>query len=1228
MIPGTIDRFRVIKLIGRGGQGEVYHVRDTDQTEYALKWLLPQVVERGLSDRLIREFHSIAQLDHPGIIKANEQGYFDGRPFFTMELVQGQNLAVFIEKEKCFNTYYKILIQVCDTLAYIHDHRLIHRDIKPTNILIDKSGQPRLMDFGLVKNLDATIQLTQTNKILGTLTYVSPEQIWGEDIDFRSDLYSLGIVMYRMFSSRLPFLSDSLPDLASMHLFTVPAPLSDIVPDCPALLSDLCAQLLEKSPWDRPSSAKYVADVLQRLLETKNLPQIEKKPEDIQIQYNLQPRFTGRESELGLLLDSLEPDTQFCIQLISGRNGIGKSRLLVEALKQSIARGSSRTVIRWNRKQQHYNNDPGNLFHQIATEITRQKLEMGDLIDLLPEIVPLHPAFHQFAESSNIVSSQLDSSSRNYKIRYLTAIIAFLSRKNPWHIIWENIHKGDAFQLEFLQDLIDFNRHQEIHCCIWASLRENDFKTSDEFNRFLSLFKRVKLFDLLRLKVLTVSDSAKIASSLTNYPETAQEIQDIAKFCNGIPSVIVQAIHNLQEKGDLSSETIQAMQIEEIISQQLARISAGARELLTWTAVLRQDTYLVVFKYILKCSEQDLLEMLNDLLFRNLIVSHSDDNGEQFTVAGHIARKMILASVSPEKIRNIHLDVVSILEDLGTKYASSDSLAYHLEKAKEIARACKYYYKSASDSLDNNQIFHARDIISKAISLLPELPEADTTRNQLLRARILVLRGLIFNHVGNLAQQKPFIAELTNLLPEIQEQSLQLKMYWNIISYHISNYEFAQVEIFFKEVKQISIDQGTQLDPLYFEYKGTLCIFRQDYIGARKFSKIALVMRIANKEPPVVLVKILSNIAKTLTGTGNINASASLLQYALKQLAQEKVLPVRARILSELGNVEISRNNFTRARKFLNKAYRAHTNMGAEYSRACNLHDIGLTYYLETDYQNAHELLSQSVDIFCILTTPRECLTGTLSLLLTQLSLGFFNEAEIAYRRICDLFSEKTILEQNPQLICQYYRVLLKMADKTVLRKLLKKLVTLLLSLDRKVWETEIRCLIISQLIAENRFLAADRLLSKMLKPKKNNVTENPSDFVLQLLLVRIQYIPDENHTHLLDDILAVYPTQKSSHKHEYQCLKQILQICNHSTESPAEKIWLTAFEDSIVRCQDVLVQWWYWDILAYFAQRQGFDSLRENAEESSKTIRMRLAQGLSEPDKNHFLSRQIVARI
>ncbi len=193
-----IGDYTVLELLGQGGMGSVYRVRHphTDE-ELALKLMrTSDTLSRHDLLRFKREFAVCSSLSHPGLVRVFELGMSDGQPFYTMELVRGQSLRNFRgDPEQLFE-------KLLESIVYIHRHGVLHRDLKPENVLVDESGTPRLLDFGLAKHHESISQeITQP----GTVHYMAPEQINGAEVDFRADLYSLDIMLYEMATGRLPF---------------------------------------------------------------------------------------------------------------------------------------------------------------------------------------------------------------------------------------------------------------------------------------------------------------------------------------------------------------------------------------------------------------------------------------------------------------------------------------------------------------------------------------------------------------------------------------------------------------------------------------------------------------------------------------------------------------------------------------------------------------------------------------------------------------------------------------------------------------------------------------------------------------------------------------------------------------------------------------------------------------------------------------------------------------
>jgi serine/threonine protein kinase/Flp pilus assembly protein TadD len=262
-----VSHYRIINKIGSGGMGEVYLAEDTElDRQVALKFLAPHLCQdEECRRRFKREAQAAAKLDHPNIVTVHEVKEYQGRPFFAMAHVEGQSLREYAAgRELSADDVIELGIQLCEGLQAAHDNGVTHRDIKPSNILIDSHGRARIVDFGLASVVGKD-QLTRTGSTLGTVGYMSPEQVQGKEIDHRSDLFSLGVVLYELITKQNPFKRDS--DAATLKAVSedTAEPLARYKREVPELLESIVAKLLEKNPAHRYQSAAGVVSDLRRL---------------------------------------------------------------------------------------------------------------------------------------------------------------------------------------------------------------------------------------------------------------------------------------------------------------------------------------------------------------------------------------------------------------------------------------------------------------------------------------------------------------------------------------------------------------------------------------------------------------------------------------------------------------------------------------------------------------------------------------------------------------------------------------------------------------------------------------------------------------------------------------------------------------------------------------------------------------------------------------------------
>lgn len=265
-----VSHYRIVEKIGAGGMGEVYLAEDTKlKRKVALKFLSAQLVDDAdFKARFVRETEATAKLDHPNIVTIYEVSEFQSRPFFAMQLVEGQSLSDLAKgQELAVDRIIELGIQICDGLSAAHEKKIVHRDIKPSNIVIDAYGRPKILDFGLAA-IRGEEQLTRTGSIIGTVRYMSPEQVEGNNVDHRSDLFSLGVVLYDLITGRTPFEKEN--EAATLRAITQenPEPLARYKADIPDELQRTISKLLEKDCSIRYQTAGGVASDLKRLTTT------------------------------------------------------------------------------------------------------------------------------------------------------------------------------------------------------------------------------------------------------------------------------------------------------------------------------------------------------------------------------------------------------------------------------------------------------------------------------------------------------------------------------------------------------------------------------------------------------------------------------------------------------------------------------------------------------------------------------------------------------------------------------------------------------------------------------------------------------------------------------------------------------------------------------------------------------------------------------------------------
>lgn len=268
----TIERYKIVSELGRGGMAVVYRAIDTLlDRNVAIKVILMESDSKEKSQKILKRFNrearTLASLSHPNIIKVLDYGEYDGMPYIVMEFISGGALKAMLGSPIPYAEAAARLAPIARALQYAHQQKIVHRDVKPENILINESGQPMLSDFGILKlvETDESHGITGTGKMIGTPAYMSPEQIRGKEVDGRADLYSLGVVFFEMITGRKPYNALSPIELSMQHLHDPIPKAKQFVRDLPPEVEQAIVKSMAKNPEDRYQSLSVFAQDLEKL---------------------------------------------------------------------------------------------------------------------------------------------------------------------------------------------------------------------------------------------------------------------------------------------------------------------------------------------------------------------------------------------------------------------------------------------------------------------------------------------------------------------------------------------------------------------------------------------------------------------------------------------------------------------------------------------------------------------------------------------------------------------------------------------------------------------------------------------------------------------------------------------------------------------------------------------------------------------------------------------------
>ena len=747
-------RYRVERFLGEGAKKRVHLAHDTRlDRKVALALIKTEGLDEAGRKRVQREAQSMAQLgDHPNIVPVFDIGEEAGQVYIVSQFMAGgdlgQRLEQAEERELSLEEGLRIAQEVCNGLEHSHSRGVIHRDIKPGNVWLAEDGTAKIGDFGLALSVDRS-RLTQEGMIVGTVSYMSPEQALGRAPDPRSDLYSLGAMLYELVTGRPPFLGDDAVAIISQHINTAPVAPSWHNAQVPEGLERLILRLLKKDPDERPANAELVVQGLQHARSIKPDEAAPRERGDANPLDRLaEGVFVGRDAELETLRAALEDSLSGHgrILMLVGEPGIGKTRTSEELCTYAKMRGAQ---VLWGRcyegdgapaywpwvqiiRSYVHDRDPKELASEMgpgAAEIAEVVSEVRDRLPGLPLPVQLEPEEARFRLFDSI-----------------TAFITNASRSKPLVVVLDDLHWSDKPSLLLLEFLA--RQLADARLLVLGTYRDVELGRQHPLERTLAGLARSGASDRVLLRGITEEDIGRFIELSARKAAPARLVEAVFRETEGNPFFVHEVVNLLESDGRLANpDSVESWSVEipqgvrQVIGRRLSTLSTDCNALLTTAAVMGREFDFPVLAQVAELSEDAVLEFIEQSEDARIIEEMPESVG-RYRFSHALIRETLYEELRTTRRLRVHRRIATVIEERNADRLEPHlaELAYHFCEAAtggDVDKAIGYAVRAAERAAQLLAHEDAANHYERALLAL----EAAETMDDVRRCELLIALG-------------------------------------------------------------------------------------------------------------------------------------------------------------------------------------------------------------------------------------------------------------------------------------------------------------------------------------------------------------------------------------------------------------------------------------------------------------------------------------------------------